>query len=163
MEPTIDEASIETDLQTLDLPKLFRQVDKIGSKRYHRLTSQDFEDYRCYEHWRYIQGDGELGTTSESKKWVEQHSTNSCPICNDYYGAHNVKNIDHKLPRAQYPWLSLNFQNFWVICRACNLEKAEMNWYEYERYMMKNYADRYQIVRNERPEELLKSLLAEHN
>jgi 5-methylcytosine-specific restriction endonuclease McrA len=163
MKPTMNQASIEVDLQQLDLPELFKLVDEIGCKRYNRLTSQDFEDYRRYEHWRYIQGDSELGTTLESRKWVAQHSNRSCPVCHSYYGSQNVKNIDHKLPRAQYPWLSLDFQNFWVICRKCNVEKAEMNWYEYERYIMKNYVDRYHIVCEERPEDLLRSLAADKN
>jgi hypothetical protein len=57
----------------------------------------------------------------------------------------------------------MDFRNFWVICWECNREKAEMHWYEYERYILKNYADRYQIICAERPEELLNSLAAEQN
>jgi hypothetical protein len=153
---------IEQDLKNADLKTLFDLVDKIGGKRYHRLTSADLEDYRQYDNWRYIQADPELGSTPISKKWVAEHSTQTCPVCGDAHRLRGGKNIDHKMPRAQYPWLSLNFQNFWVICRACNLEKAEMNWYEYERYCFKNYADRYHYILEERPQQLLLSLVVEN-
>ena len=150
-------------LDELDLSDLFKLVDKIGSKRYHKLTLQDLIDYQKYDGWRYISGDSKLGSTKESRVWVDQNSTSSCPICGDYHQVRGGKNIDHKLPRSQYPWLSLNFNNFWVICRECNFEKAEMHWYEYERYMLKNYPDRYQIVYDERPNRLLISLVVTTN
>ena len=153
----------DQELDELDLSDLFNLVDKIGSKRYHRLTNQDLIDYQKYDQWRYISGDGKLGSTQESKEWVNQNSTASCPICGDYHKFHGGKNIDHKLPRSQYPWLSLDFDNFWVICRDCNFEKAEMHWYDYERYIFKNYPDRYQIVCDERPDKLLRSLLVTTN
>jgi hypothetical protein len=153
---------IDQDLKDIDLKTLFQLVDKIGSKRYHRLTSKDLEDYRQYDQWRYVHGDPMLGSTSISKKWVAEHSTNTCPVCGDAHRLHGGKNIDHKLPRAQYPWLSLNFKNFWVICQECNLEKAEMNWYEYERYCFKNYPDRYHHILEERPKQLLLSLVVKN-
>jgi HNH endonuclease len=153
---------IEQDLKNADLKTLFEMVDKIGSKRYHRLTSADLEDYRKYEHWRYIQADAELGSTPTSKKWVDEHSTPTCPVCGDDHHSRGGKNIDHKMPRAQYPWLSMSFQNFWVICRACNLEKAEMNWYEYERYCFKNKPDQYHHILEARPQKLLLSLVVEN-
>jgi hypothetical protein len=152
----------EQDLKDLDLKTLLKLVDEIGSKRYNRLTVKDLEDYRQYDNWRYVEADPELGSTKISKEWVSKNSTQICPVCGDFHYLRGGKNIDHKLPRSQYPWLSLDFRNFWVICRACNLEKAEMNWYEYERYCFKNYPDRYHYILEERPQQLLLSLAVEN-
>ncbi|MEM7771507.1 MAG: HNH endonuclease [Cyanobacteria bacterium P01_A01_bin.37] len=68
------------------------------------------------------------------------------------------RTIDHKLPRAQYPWLSLDFRNLWVICRDCNLEKGERHWYEYEHYMLIRHPERYENIQLFRPRQLLQSL-----
>jgi 5-methylcytosine-specific restriction endonuclease McrA len=146
------------DLNDKKLEELFALVDEIGRKRYHRLTHQDFEDYRKYDYWRYINGDGECGTTQESKDWVKAHSDDDCPICNQRYSPANGRSIDHKLPRSQYPWLSMEFKNLWVICMLCNKEKGEQHWYEYERYMLMNYPERYSAVRMARPLQVLQSL-----
>jgi hypothetical protein len=56
------------------LQELFEQADRVGKKRYHRLTQQDFDDYRKYDYWRYVSGDGECGTTQQSKDWVSENS-----------------------------------------------------------------------------------------
>ena len=140
------------------LQELFKIADKVGRKRYHRLTSQDFEDYRKYDHWRYVNGDGECGTTPKSKQWIKDNSDWNCPVCGQRFGDREGRTIDHKLPRAQYPWLSLDFQNLWVICRVCNQEKGERHWYEYEHYMFIHHPDRYQDVTIFRPRQLLKNL-----
>jgi len=146
------------DLENKDIRKLFKLADKIGKKRYHKLTEQDFENYRKFDHWRYINGDSECGTTEESKIWVRDNSDYYCPICDDKYREDNGRSIDHKLPRSQYPWLSLDFQNLWVICRNCNLEKAEMHWYEYELYIFNKYPEIYPFIKTVRPKNLLQSL-----
>lgn len=140
------------------LQELFKIADKVGKKRYHKLTSQDFEDYRKYDYWRYVNGDGECGTTPESKQWIRDNSDWNCPICGQRFGDRDGRTIDHKLPRAQYPWLSLDFRNLWVICRVCNQEKGERHWYEYEHYMFLNHPDRYRDVTLFRPRHLLKTL-----
>lgn len=145
-------------LEEKTLKELFALADKIGKKRYHKLTQQDFENYRQYDYWRYVNGDSECGTTQDSKDWVKAHSTGYCPICNQSYGIRDGKSIDHKLPRSQYPWWSLEFKNFWVICCLCNKEKAEMHWYEYERFILMHYPDRYAIVKAARPIDLLEAL-----
>lgn len=144
-----------------NLEQLFKLADKIGKKQYHKLTPQDFEDYRKYDYWRYINGDGECGTTAESKNWVLAHSDQDCPICEKRFGGdHHYRTIDHKLPRAQYPWLSLNFANLWVICRACNQEKGELHWFEYEHYMLNKHPDLYQNIKVFRPNKLIQQLKA---
>ena len=140
------------------LQELFKLADKVGKKRYNKLTSQDFEDYRKYDRWRYINGDSECGTTPESRRWVRENADRHCPVCNQRFTDRDGPTIDHKLPRAQYPWLSLDFRNFWVICRICNQEKGERHWYEYEHYMFINHPDRYQDVAMFRPRQLLKTL-----
>ena len=140
------------------LQELFSLMDKVGKKRYHKLTSQDFEDYRKYDHWRYINGDGEYGATPESKQWVRENSGRNCPVCSQAFSRCGGRTINHKLPRAQYPWLSLDFRNFWVICRVCNQEKGERHWYEYEHYMLIHHPDRYQDIAMFRPRQLLKDL-----
>jgi len=140
------------------LQELFEAAEKIGNKRYHKLTQQDFENYRKFDYWRYINGDSECGSTAESKHWVRENSERHCPICGTKYGPGNGRSIDHKLPRAQYPWLSLDFRNLWVICHRCNQEKGERHWYEYERYMLTEHPDRYQDVVFARPRQLLKNL-----
>lgn len=145
-------------LDDKNLGELFKLADKIGKKRYHRLTHEDFQDYRKFDYWRYVQGDSECGTTRESKQWVRENSDRSCPVCGhrwDYQSGHG-KTIDHKLPRAQYPWFSLEFRNLWVICYTCNQEKSEMHWYEYERYILVHHPDRYGGVAIARPRQLLK-------
>lgn len=138
------------------LQELFKLADKVGNRRYHKLTQQDFEDYRKFDYWRYINGDSECGTTPESQEWVKHNSENYCPVCRNRFSLHNGRSIDHKLPRAQYPWLSLNFRNLWVICYGCNQEKGEMHWYEYEHFIFTKYPDRYEDVAFARPRELLK-------
>lgn len=140
------------------LQQLFRAANKIGNRRYHKLTQQDFEDYRKFDYWRYINGDSECGTTSESQKWVRNNSERHCPICGIRFDRFSGRSIDHKLPRAQYPWLSLDFRNLWVICHHCNQEKGERHWYEYEHYIFTKYPDRYQDIVFARPRQLLKNL-----
>ena len=145
-------------LENKDLKALFSLASKIGSKRYNRLTAQDFADYLEYNYWRYINGDYECGTTEESKQWVRENSDWHCPICEEHYQNRGGKTIDHKLPRSHYPWLSMNFQNLWVICQQCNREKAEMHWYEYELYMYEKYPNDYLFIKSARPTKLLESL-----
>ena len=147
---------MDTDNKTLQ--ELFNLADKVGKKRYHKLTSQDFEDYRKFDRWRYNNGDSECGSTAESKQWVKDNSDWHCPICGERFANRGGRTIDHKLPRAQYPWLSLEFKNLWVICRICNQEKGEMHWYEYEHYMFIHHPNRYQDVVFARPRKLLQTL-----
>jgi HNH endonuclease len=148
----------QSDLSNQDLKALFKLADKLGRKRYHKLTQQDFDEYRRFDYWRYVCGDYECGTTAESKKWVQENSGDHCPVCSQSFHQLGGKTIDHKLPRAQYPWLSMAFDNFWVICRACNREKAEKHWYEYEHFIFRQYRDRYADVQFFRPRQLLKTL-----
>ncbi|MEM9215593.1 MAG: HNH endonuclease [Cyanobacteria bacterium P01_F01_bin.150] len=146
-------------LEDKKLEELFNLADRLGKKRYHKLTHQDFEDYRKFDYWRYVQGDGECGTTPESKKWVRENSERHCPVCDrtfNYNRGHG-RTIDHKLPRAQYPWFSLDFRNLWVICHSCNQEKGEMHWYEYEHYILLKHPNRYNNVAFYRPRQLLKT------
>lgn len=145
-------------LEDKDLQALFQLADRAGSRRYHKLTAQDFENYRKFDYWRYVNGDSECGTTQESKDWVRDHSDWFCPICGEKYSYRQGRSIDHKLPRSQYPWLSMDFNNLWVICLMCNKEKGEKHWYEYERYIYDNYRDTYGFIRSVRPTKLLKSL-----
>lgn len=140
------------------LEELFILADKVGKRRYHKLTSDDFEDYRKYDVWRYVNGDGECGTTEESKTWVRENSEWNCPVCCKQFSSRGGRSIDHKLPRAQYPWLSLDFRNLWVICLYCNREKGERHWYEYEHYILINHPDYYNDVAFARPRQLLKQL-----
>lgn len=146
-------------LKDRDLGELFSLVDQIGQKRYHRLTPEDFEKYRAFDYWRYVNGDYECGTSAESRQWVWANSEKSCPICDGYFSRREGRTIDHKLPRSQYPWLAMDFRNFWVICRMCNIEKGEMHWYEYEAYVLKKYPHRYLDVKLARPLELLQELM----
>lgn len=141
-----------------NLEELFALADKVGKKRYHKLTQKDFEDYRAFDHWRYVNGDGECGTTSASKQWVKDNSDWYCPVCGQRFSERDGRTIDHKLPRAQYPWLSLDFRNLWVICRVCNQEKGELHWYEYEHFMLVHHPDRYEDVAFARPRKLLQTL-----
>jgi 5-methylcytosine-specific restriction endonuclease McrA len=147
-----------SDFNNRDLETLFKLADKIGKKRYHKLTQKDFEEYRKFDYWRYINGDFECGTTLESQSWVKDNSDYHCPICSERFTENNGRTIDHKLPRSQYPWLSLDFKNLWVICRNCNTEKGEMHWYEYEYFMFIHNPDRYESLSLFRPRQLLKSL-----
>lgn len=146
------------DLEDKNLKELFKLADKVGKKRYHKLTTQDFEDYRKFDHWRYVNGNSECGTTEESQRWAKDNSDWHCPVCGAKFAHVGGRTIDHKLPRAQYPWLSLDFRNLWVICRDCNQEKGEMHWYEYEHYMFVHHPDRYEDIQVYRPRQLLKSL-----
>ena len=36
------------------LKELFQLADKLGNRRYNRLTQQDFDDYRKFDYWRYV-------------------------------------------------------------------------------------------------------------
>ena len=145
-------------LENKELQELFKLANKIGCRRYHKLTAEDFRDYLQFNYWRYINGDYECGTTSKSQDWVKEHSDWYCPICSENYKERGGKTIDHKLPRSQYPWLSMEWQNLWVICRECNQEKGEKNWYEYEQYMFLNYPQDYPVIKAARPNKILNSL-----
>ncbi|MGB3517894.1 MAG: HNH endonuclease [Elainellaceae cyanobacterium] len=138
------------------LQDLFKVADKFGNRRYHKLTQEDFEDYRKFDYWRYVNGDSECGSTAESRQWVKDNSDKYCPICDEQFSYENGRSIDHKLPRAQYPWLSLDFRNLWVICQRCNKEKGEMHWYKYEHYVFTKYPKRYNNVVLARPRQLFK-------
>jgi 5-methylcytosine-specific restriction endonuclease McrA len=140
------------------LEELFKIADRFGNKRYHKLTQKDFEDYRRFDYWRYVNGDSECGTTEESRQWARDNSERNCPVCGARFSSHKGRSIDHKLPRAQYPWLSLDFRNLWVICHPCNQEKGERHWYEYEHYIFNKYPDRYRDIVFFRPRQLLNSL-----
>ncbi len=146
------------DLENKTLKELFDLVDKIGRKHYHKLTAEDFESYQQYEHWRYIDGNFGAGSNQESKNWVRDNSDYHCPICNIRYHKDNGRTVDHKLPRSKYPWLSIDFKNLWVICRECNQEKSDMDWYEYERYIFVNYPHLYDNLKQFRPSQLLREL-----
>lgn len=146
------------ELNKLELAELCILIDRIGSKHYHRLTERALESYRHYDGWRYVNAQYELGTTAESRQWVDLNSDRFCPICDNIHQSRGGKSIDRKLPRSQYPWLALEFKNLWVICQECNFEKAEMHWYEYERYILKKYPDRYLHVCAARPSELLTAM-----
>jgi HNH endonuclease len=146
------------DFENKDLSDLFALADQIGRKRYHRLTRQDFEDYKKFEQWRYINGDGECGTTQVSRDWIKENSDFNCPICDARFSECGGRTIDHKLPRSQYPWLSMDFRNFWVICRACNQQKGEKHWFEYEHYMLIRHPALLAAIQAARPTPLLKSL-----
>jgi hypothetical protein len=142
------------------LGDLFNLANEFGNKRYHRLTPEDFQQYRAFDYWRYVDGDFELGTTEASKQWVWENSDRPvCPVCNHYFSERKGRTIDHKLPRAQYPWLSMDFRNLWVICWQCNREKGEMGWYEYETYILEKYPERYDEIQFARPQQLLKELM----
>ncbi|AFZ18621.1 HNH endonuclease [Allocoleopsis franciscana] len=142
-------------LEDKGLKELFQLANQIGNKQYHKLTQQDFENYKKYDYWRYVNGDGECGTTQESKDWVRDNSDWHCPICGEKYSEKGGRTIDHKLPRSQYPWLSMEFKNLWVICQLCNKEKGEMHWYEYEHYMFVHHPELYLDVKAARPSQLL--------
>ncbi|WP_448604697.1 HNH endonuclease [Thermoleptolyngbya sp.] len=146
------------ELEEKNLQELFALADDIGKQRYHRLTAQDFEEYRRFDHWRYINGSYNCGTTQESKDWARANSGPYCPICGERFSKCGGRTIDHKLPRSQYPWLSMNFDNLWVICKPCNDEKGEMHWFEYEHYLLVHHPDFLSIVQGFRPIQLLKSL-----
>lgn len=146
------------DLEDKNLEELFKLADAIGKKRYHKLTRQDWIDYKKFNEWRYVNGDSECGTTKESQEWAKDHSDWHCPICGDKFSECGGRTIDHKLPRSQYPWLSMEFQNLWVICRACNYEKGEMDWFEYEHYLLIHHPNRLADVQAARPTQLLKAL-----
>jgi 5-methylcytosine-specific restriction endonuclease McrA len=162
MEPKINPAKINLEsLHEKTLKELFQLSNEIGGRRYNRLTQQDFADYRKFDYWRYHSGDYECGTTAESKAWVTAHSDRHCPVCEGLFSKRDGKTIDHKLPRSQYPWLSMTMTNLWVICRECNIEKAEMHWYQYEHYIFVTHPDRYENVRLARPRILLKTLSAD--
>jgi 5-methylcytosine-specific restriction endonuclease McrA len=141
-----------------ELEELFKLANDIGESRYHKLTRQDFEDYQRFDQWRYVNGDSKCGTTQVSQTWAKENSDLHCPICGDRFSECGGRTIDHKLPRAQYPWLSMNFENFWVICRRCNQEKGEKHWFEYEHYMLIHHPDWLSGVQMARPTQLLKSL-----
>lgn len=141
-----------------ELKDLFKLADDIGKRRYHKLTRQDFEDYKQFDYWRYVNGDSECGTTQKSKEWAKNNSDWDCPICGARFAECGGRTIDHKLPRSQYPWLSMDFQNLWVICNACNQEKGEKHWFEYEHYMLIHHPDRLQAIQTARPIQLLRSL-----
>jgi hypothetical protein len=150
--------SQQIDLSTLNIYQLFNLADKIGNKHYHRLTERDWENYLLYNRWRYIKGDFECGTTQVSKDWVKDNSGVNCPICRRKYDRYNHKTIDHKLPRSHYPWLSIEFDNLWVVCKECNIEKGDLNWFEYERYIAQEYPEQYSNIFKARPIELIKAL-----
>lgn len=145
-------------LEDKDLKDLFKLADSIGKKRYHKLTQQDLEDYKQFDRWRYVNGDSECGTTQESRDWARDNSDWHCPICGVRFSECGGRTIDHKLPRAQYPWLSMNFKNLWVICKACNQEKGEMHWFEYEHYMFVHHPELLPDIQAARPTQLLKEL-----
>ena len=145
-------------LDDKELRALFKLADEVGNKHYHRLTPQDFQDYLKYNQWRYINGDYECGTTYESQLWVQNQSGIRCPVCEGRYIGKKHKTIDHKLPRSHYPWLSMEFDNLWVICRECNIEKSDLNWFEYEQYIFTSYFHRYPQVKSACPVKMLQSL-----
>jgi len=144
-------------LEGKELKQLFNLADDIGKKPYHKLTAGDLEDYRRFDNWRYIDGNSGFGTTQESQNWARNNSDWSCPVCERKFSECGGRTIDHKLPRSQYPWLSMNFNNFWVICKACNQEKGDKHWFEYEHYMLIHHPDILPAIETMRPTQLLKS------
>jgi 5-methylcytosine-specific restriction endonuclease McrA len=105
-----------------------------------------------------INGDGEWGIAKASRVWVHENSDRSCPVCRQRFANRGGWTIDHKLPHSQYPWLSRDVRNLWIICHQCKQEKGEMHWYEYEHYIWINHPDYYQDVAFARPRKLLAEL-----
>jgi 5-methylcytosine-specific restriction endonuclease McrA len=122
------------------------------------VPSGKWSRYRKFYIWRSINGDYECDKTQESKDWVRNNSDWYCPICGDNYSQKGGKSIDHKLPRSQYPWLSMEFENLWVICQTCNQGKSEMHWYEYEHYMLIHHPNFSLAVKAVRPSKMLQFL-----
>jgi 5-methylcytosine-specific restriction endonuclease McrA len=145
-------------IQPASLRELFAQAKKLGNKRYNRLTAKDLDDYQRFDRWRYVNGNKQSGTTEESKAWVLAHSDYDCPICGEKFRNWGGRTIDHKLPRSQYPWLSMEFQNLWVICQPCNFTKGEKHWYEYEHFIFTKHPELYGAVKAARPVGLLRGL-----
>lgn len=65
-----------------------------------------------------------LKTDSESRKVYDKLracSKGLCPLC----GIHGVDSLDHYLPKARYPLLSVNPKNLIPACMHCNGSKSE--------------------------------------
>jgi len=91
-------------------------------KNYHKLTRDDV--YALYSNW---------ASSTEGRQWklkqIKQCG-NRCPECNKVINENN-STIDHKHPRAKYPWLAWNISNLWVLCKQCNKNKSDKKWEEY--------------------------------
>jgi 5-methylcytosine-specific restriction endonuclease McrA len=72
--------------------------------------------------------DSEAGRIWRAQKLAECHYR--CPECNKIINNLN-SSIDHKHSRRNYPWLSWNVNNLWVLCKDCNYNKADCEWEDY--------------------------------
>ena len=67
----------------------------------------------------------------------EQAKLNICPIC----GIRPVKNLDHYLPKAKYPTLSVTPNNLIPSCRDCNMDKRDSTSYDSQNIPVHLYFD----------------------
>lgn len=107
--------------------------------------SKEYEDYVPYdiENFPHIVIDDEIKSIINKvyeQKFAKENSIGRkyynlimgnakgrCPIC----GGGKVKNLDHFLPKSQYPLLCLSPINLIPTCRDCNMEKGAVISYDY--------------------------------
>ncbi|MDU7364110.1 HNH endonuclease [Clostridium sp.] len=66
-----------------------------------------------------------------------------CPYCN--YPTREVKQIDHYLPKAKFPTLSIVVKNLVPICKECNEIKGEYYSFNKENQLIHPYYD-YEMI-----------------
>lgn len=67
---------------------------------------------------------GKIGNHYQQWRQLEAHQTKLCPFCGLYTLLPSVSPhrpaYDHYLPEAQYPFVSVNFENLVPMCHDCN-------------------------------------------
>lgn len=112
-----------------DIDAIAREAKRINDQ-FHRVARKAYQFARSeyadpkYEAFR----DSEAGRAWKQQKLAECHYR--CPECDRTMSVYTAS-IDHKHPRRHYPWLAWEISNLWILCKACNKAKADMEWNDY--------------------------------
>jgi len=115
---------------------MFDDIDAIARKA--RQANSKFHDTarEAYQFARseYADPKYEAFKASEAGRAWKQRKLEECdyrcPECDRRMSEATVS-IDHKHPRRHYPLLAWEVSNLWILCRACNKVKGDMEWEEY--------------------------------
>ena len=103
--------------------KLINDQFQQTAKESYQFARSEHADPK-YEAFR----DSPEGRAWKKQKLIECHYR--CPEC-DRTMSDFTSSIDHKHPRRYYPWLAWKVSNLWLLCKACNKAKGDLEWEEY--------------------------------
>ena len=109
----------------LSKPDKFSEIESEFSNKFSERDAESFDDFKTYMENQY------KTMRSEHGYWLlKELDIKVCPYCNRQY-TFTIEDekispeLDHFLPKSQYPYLALSFYNLMPACAVCNHTKSE--------------------------------------